>query len=138
MFSSPSNRNRRRGATTVEMAVVSMVLFALIFGGIEITRIASLRQSAEYASYLGARQGIISGATAADVKTAAENHLTAVSIKKAKVKVTPSTITDKTKTVVVEVTIPIADNSWGVPTFLTTSLKGQSTLLTERPSAMMQ
>ena len=64
----------RRGVTTVEMAIIASTLFLFIFGGFEVTRLISLKQTAEYASYAGARAGIISGATAEQAEARALAH----------------------------------------------------------------
>ncbi|MEM9826384.1 MAG: TadE family protein [Planctomycetota bacterium] len=127
----------RRGVTAVEMALVMTLLALFIAAGFEMSRLMSLRQTAEHASYAGARVGIISGASANDVRTAAQVHLDALDIRDAVVEVTPATIQEETTLVSVSVTIPMAQNSWGVPNFLTTSLTGRSTLLTERAAMVM-
>ena len=67
------------------------------------------RPPAEYASHIGARRGIISGATAAEVQQVAQGH--------------PDVL---------------GSNSWSVPQILTISLNGRSTLLTERVAMMSE
>ncbi|MEM8913365.1 MAG: TadE/TadG family type IV pilus assembly protein, partial [Planctomycetota bacterium] len=88
--------HKRRGATAVEMAVVSTVLFSLLLGGLELSRVTMLRHSAEYASYLGARRGIISGATAADARQSCQDHLDDLGVRNAIITVSPSTIVEST------------------------------------------
>ena len=51
----------RRGAAAVEMAIVSIVLFSVLMGGWEMSRVAMLRHSADYAAYLATRTAIIVG-----------------------------------------------------------------------------
>ena len=127
----------RRGVTTVEMAMIAAVLFLFIFGGFEVTRLVSLKQTAEYASYAGARAGIISGATAAEAEAMAAAHLRAVGVRDADIVVEPAVIDEATDIVKVRVGIPMSSNSWGVPQFFAATLSGQSSLLTERAATVM-
>jgi len=130
-------RLTRTGATAVEMALVSSLLFVILMGGMEMSRLAMLRHSADYASYLGARRGIVSGATDADVRAAARTHLENLGVRSAVVTVTPSPITEAATFVRVGVAIPLADNGWVVPRYLGGSIEGQTTLMTERSAIVM-
>lgn len=127
----------RRGATAVEMAMVSTVLFLVLMGGIEMSRVAMLRHSADYAAYLGARVGIISGADAPDVEARVQQHLSDLGIGNAIVTVTPPSIVEATEKVQVDVAIPMSGNSWLMPHFYSGDVTGRSTLLTERTAAVM-
>lgn len=127
-------KRNRRGVTTVEMAIVASILFLFIFGGFEVTRLISLKNSAEYSAYLGARVGIISGASADAVKNQTLDHLDALGVRDASVEVIPEVIREDTEMVRVVVSIPLSSNSWGAPQFFGTDLEGRSSLLTERAS----
>ena len=59
----------RRGATTVEVAMILPVLFLFIFASFEFSRLNMLKHLAGAAAYEGAREGIVIGATADDVTT---------------------------------------------------------------------
>ncbi|MEM6363010.1 MAG: TadE/TadG family type IV pilus assembly protein [Planctomycetota bacterium] len=128
---------RREGKVVVEMALVSTVLFGTLFGGMELSRVASLRHSADYAAYVGARAGIVSGATVGQVRRATREHLNNLGISKAKISVSPSAITEDTDTVSVSVDIPMKHNGWAIPTYFLGRVGGRATLLTERSSMAM-
>ena len=127
----------RRGATTVEFAMVSIVLVLLIFGGIEMTRMSMLRHTVDHAAYVAARNAIIPGAKASDVIAAAERHLDKVGLTGAVVTVDPEVITDESSVVEVLVRLPIAENSFAAPDFLYGDLIGRSALMTERAPIQM-
>src|SRR5688572_28302526 len=108
---------RRRATTTVEFAVTLPLVLLLFFGSIEFGRVNMLRHSAAQAAYEGARRGIVPGATADDVKTAAGQILDSTFASSYTVTVTPSTITRNTTEVTVNISLPLADNSWVVPRY---------------------
>jgi hypothetical protein len=56
-------RLRRSGAAAVEFAFAGAVLFFVIFGAIEFTRLMMLRNLAQDAAYEAARHTIVEGAT---------------------------------------------------------------------------
>ena len=85
----------RDGAATVEFALVCTLLFLLVFGGIEISRVSMLRHTADHAAYLAARDAIIPGADTATVETTAENHLATIGVVNATVTVTPGMIASR-------------------------------------------
>lgn len=55
-------RGRHRGATLVEMALVSLILFALLIGIVEMGRVAWAREVITSAAREGARYAIVHGA----------------------------------------------------------------------------
>ena len=130
-------RSPRKGAATVEFAFAFTILVLLIFAGIEITRVSSLRHTVDHAAYLAARVAIVPGVDAAEVIARAEAHLGAVGIVGASVSVTPAVIEDDTTVVEVQVTMPIAANSFITPQFVTGNLIGRSALMTERSPMQM-
>lgn len=127
----------RRGVTVVEFALTLPVLLLVVFGSIELTRVAMLRHTANHAAYVATRNAIVPGADVADVILAAEQHLETVGIRGGSVTVSPSVIVDATTLVDVEVTFPVADNSLIVPEFVSGQIIGRSAMVTERPKGVM-
>ncbi|KAA1259113.1 TadE-like protein [Rubripirellula obstinata] len=127
----------RRGAATVEFAMVSIVLVLLIFGGIEMTRVSMLRHTVDHAAYAAARNAIIPGAKAADVIATAEEHLNNIGLAGATVTVNPAVIDDDSSVVEVQVRLPISENSFFTPEYLFGDLIGRSALMTERSPMQM-
>ncbi len=103
----------RRGATTVEFAIVVPIIFAMFLGTIEMTRLNFIRHSAANAAYEGARKAIVPGSTAAEASAEASRLMTAVGVGNG-VAVAVSTTTDSTT---VTVTVPVNQNSWGAARF---------------------
>lgn len=69
------------GATVVEFAVVANTLLLTTFAGMEFARLHMLRNTVQNASFYGAREGIVSGASAERVKAAASEMLNAIGAK---------------------------------------------------------
>ncbi len=109
-----SDHSSRRGTTAVEFAIVAPIAFFVVFGGIELSRISMIRNTAEIAVYEGARAGIVPGATTAQVIAAVNNYLNISGISNATVTVTPNAITNETPQIQVDVDIPISGNTWVV------------------------
>ena len=138
MFKKFSKSKKRRGAVTVEFAISASLLFAIIFASIEFTRAGMLKDAANFASYLGARDGMIYGASADDAKNAALTHLDRYGIKDATVTVTPATIVDSTEEIVVEVTVPLSKNLWFMGSMFNSDINGATEMITERPPGQMK
>lgn len=109
--------SKRRGAVTVEMALVTPVLFLLLFATVEFSRVNMVRNTVKNSCFEGARRASLPGATAADVRAVTEKMLTDVGVKKASVEVLPSVITNSTKSVIVHVSAPLNANAWISPRF---------------------
>ena len=122
----------RRGATTVELALVLPVLFLVVFGAFEFSRLNMLKHLAGVAAYEGAREGMIIGATAADVNAQVNGVLAAGGIINATVTTTPSAITGATTEVQVQVSIPVSGNFWVLPAYASGAVTGSCRLKTER------
>ncbi len=101
-----SNTNRR-GAATVEFALVCTILFLVVFAGVELSRLSMLRHTAD----LAARDAIVPGADADLIQATAENHLATIGVVSATVTVSPADITEETEEVEVTVTIPTASKA---------------------------
>ena len=130
-------RSPRTGATAVEFALAITILLMIVFASIEFVRLNMLKHSVEYASYLAARKGIIIGANSSDVKQAAEDHLSLLSITGGSVTVSPEEITDETQVVEVVVDVPVTGNSWISPVYFSSTLSGRTRMLAERAAAEM-
>jgi Flp pilus assembly protein TadG len=112
----------RRGATTVEFAVTSSIIFAILFAGIEFTRVNTIGHTLDNAVYEGARQAILPGSTADEVKTKVQEYVTSLGIAVDSIQVTPSDLTVSSPTIKVTATVGLDRNSWGVAVWF----KGQS------------
>lgn len=109
---------QRRGATTVEFAMTAPLLFLLLLGAFEFSRVYVLYHTCEIAAAEGARRGIVPGATAADCQTAAADELGLVGVKDYTVTVSPSTILTDTETISVTTNVPITlANGYMLPRF---------------------
>lgn len=123
----------RTGVTTVEFAICAPILFLFTFASFEFSRVNSIRQSTENAAYEGCRRGIVPGATADDVRAAAQVVLDSVFARDAQIDVTPSVITEDTSQVTVNITVPLDENAWVLPRFFNgRDVTGTLTLARER------
>ena len=123
---------RPHGTTPVEFAITAPIAFLLFFGAYEFSRMNMVRHTMDIAAYEGAREGIVAGATAAEVTQRTNSMLSPVAVKDAVVTVTPTTINRDTPEVTVEIEVPIAPNSWITPQFLgDLRLRARSTLARE-------
>ena len=107
-------RSLRRGATVVEFAVVSPVLFLVLFGSIEFGRALMAVQCLEEASRAACRVAILRGATTAEIEAEADRILAPAGISTYTVERTPSSLTsaERWSPVKVEVTASFDNMSW--------------------------
>ncbi len=130
--------SNRRGATAVEFAVASVVLFLLVFGTIEFIRIGMVRHAIDNASYEAARRVIVLGASASEAEESAEVVLRRNGIENATITVSPNPITESTTRVSVQVDAPMDGNEWGPNLYgRGMELSSTTTLHTERPPLMI-
>ena len=129
------SRAHRTGATAVEFAIAITILLTIVFASIEFARLTMLKHAVEHASYLGARRGIIVGATGNQVRDAAQAHLDKFSLTGATVTVIPGTITDETELIEVQTLVPVSGNSWISPVYFGGDLTGRTRMLAERAAA---
>ena len=122
--------HRRRGALTVEFALTVPILFAIVLGALEFSHINMVRNTIENAAYEGARQGIVPGATARDVRREARTILRAVGVQGERVQVQPETIADDTERVTVTVRVPLDRNGFIAPLFMKGKMMRRSVTLT--------
>ena len=126
-------RLKRAGVVAVELAITAPILLLTFFTMIEFARFNMIRHGIDSAVYEGARRGIVPGATADDVKSAAEAILRAVSTVSATVTVVPSELTPETTQVTVTAVVPFDGNGWVVPRFFSgTTLTRSCTLAREQ------
>ena len=103
-------RRWRRGTAVVEMAVVSPLLFAMLFGIIEFGWLFCVQNTLVNASREGARVGCLRGASLDDMLETTQNFLTPMGlVEKATINITEATLDDPFVTV--QITIPRADVS---------------------------
>jgi Flp pilus assembly protein TadG len=129
---------RRRGATTVELAVVAPILFAVILGIFEVGRGLMVIHLLNNAAQAGCRAGIIEGKSTANIKTVVNNQLSASGINGDSVTVQVNDGSADASNAVagdeitVTVTVPVGSISW-VPgiQYLIGSLQGQYTMRRE-------
>jgi Flp pilus assembly protein TadG len=128
-------RRNRRGAALVEFAVVSPVMFLMVFGMIEYGRMVMVQQVLVNSAREGARVGVLDGSTLANVQTAVNNYLTAAFINGATIGVTPNPPSSAGfgQPVTVTVSVPFNQVSWlATPIFLKgRSLSASSTMRRE-------
>jgi Flp pilus assembly protein TadG len=122
---------RRRGTTAVEFGVVAPLVFLLFFAAFEFSRMNMIRHTAEVAVYEGARRGIVPGATADHVRARVTQIMGTAGVQDMTITVTPETLTDETTDVAVTVSIPLNNNAWVMPTFLT-DMQIESTSVMQR------
>lgn len=109
--------DKRRGALTVEMALVLPLLFLIFFGGWEFSRVAMLRHTADNAAYEACRVGILPGATSSEVRTRAANLMASVGANSVTIEVAPAVIDDSAQEVTVRLRIPLDANTYGTRKF---------------------
>ncbi len=132
-----SNQSRRRrsrsGAAAVEFAITAPIFILFLLSSFEFGWLNVMRHTADNAAYEAARAAMVPGATTADATAKANQLLTAVGARNAKIKINPSKITTSTTEVSVAIDLPMASNSLVVGRFTgKTVLHSESTLKTER------
>ena len=126
-------RRARRGATVVEFAITAPIFFLFLMAAFEFGWMNVIRHTADNAAYEAARSVMVPGATAAEATTKATNLLNVVGARGAKVTITPAVLAPETKSVTVDVSIPMNKNGLILPRFSKAkSIRATSTLRTER------
>lgn len=132
-------RNRRRGATAVEFAIVAPVFFMTVFTCIEFTRLSMIRNMVQEASYFAARDAMVPGATEAECKASAERILSRLGGKSTRVIINDGNgLDDQSDTVSVTVSVPLSDSLLFFP-FATEgmAISSKTTMKTERYSGQL-
>ncbi len=110
-------KDQRRGAVMVETAVVFPVVVLFFFAQFELVRLNNIRNTVYLAAYEGAREGMLPGATVAEVESKTNAILASASAINSTVTVNPNPITDTDPSITVTVSVPLDDNSWTVPIY---------------------
>jgi Flp pilus assembly protein TadG len=128
-----SSHKHRRGATTVEFAIVAPIFFLLMMASFEFSRLNVIRHTADNAAYEAARHAMVPGATASEAVSKANTILRTVGARGARVTINPTVLGPDVNTINVRVDVPLDQNGWIVPRFTKGStMTAQSTLRTER------
>lgn len=126
-------KNLRRGAAAVEFALCAPIFFLFVFALFEFTWTNVLRHTADNAAYEAARRVMVPGATAAEATAEANRILGVIGARGASVTITPTVIQPETRSVTVQVAIPMNRNALISPRFMRDrTLTSSSTLRTER------
>ena len=117
---STSRLIKRKGAATVEFALVVPFLLLLLVGVFEFGRAIMVQQILTNAAREGARRAVVEGATAAEVETLVVSYLDSTSVTGASVTCTPSTLSTAGfgDPVMVNVSVPFDNVTWMSPWFL--------------------
>jgi len=103
----------RTGATAVEMAIVSPIIFLMFLAAVELNNLNFIRNSAANAVYEGARAAMVSGGKVGDADVAVLAYLARVGAAHG------ATVNSSlsSQAVTVNVTIPMNLNSFGISRF---------------------
>jgi hypothetical protein len=129
----------RRGATTVETAIVLSLFFLLVLAGIEISRLGLTSQLLSSAANSGCRVAVINGHTQNDVVSTVQTVLNGGGIGSSSYTMVTSpsdvTSTHLGDSITVTISVPFSKVSWlSTPLFLgSTTITSSATLSSERP-----
>ncbi len=108
----------RRGAAVVEFALSGSVLFLVIFGAIEFTRLMMLRNLAQDAAYEAARYCMVEGATEQEAIDKANEVIGMMGARDVTITINDGNgLTATDSTIKVNVQIPMKKNAFIVPYF---------------------
>ena len=118
-------KQERRGAQLVEFAIVSMVMFPLIFACLEFVRVGMLESMAENAAYSAARHVMVPGATKAEAEAEANAVMGRVGASGVSIEIeakdkdgnVQTEIDDNTARIKVYVEVPLDQNSFVISHF---------------------
>lgn len=125
---------RRRGATMVEMAITSGLVFFFFFAALEFCRVSMIRHSVENALYEGARHGIVPGATENEIESVARSVLSRIGVSGANIDVSPKKIRNSTPEVSVRIRLPL-DRGLFAPALFFVGKSIDRTLVIQREGA---
>jgi Flp pilus assembly protein TadG len=136
----PSRRDQRRGASAVEMALVSPVLILLLVGMIEAARLGMVAQMLTTAAREGCRVAVLNGMTQTDVQDRINSVLSGSGISVGTV--TPTCPSPYTWTsapngtaITVSLSVPYSQVTWlKLPGFFAgVTISAAATMSSERP-----
>ena len=123
----PISASNRRGALTVEFAIVVPVIFLLFLGGLELSALNFARQTAGNASYEAARKLIIPGGTVAQAQAEGLRQMNIVGLGTG----ATVTIVNDPDYATATVSVPASNVSWGLVRFSSGYTLRQSCTLTK-------
>ena len=113
-------KSDRTGTTALEFAVAAPVVFLVIFGCIEITRMSLLLNLAQDACYDAARHAMVEGATTSEATARAQQVLALFGTRNATIQINNGAgITSTSTHVQVSISIPMRDNAYVLKYFYT-------------------
>lgn len=119
----------RRGTTTVEFALTFPIILSVFMAMLFFVQVNLFRSTAEMASYSGAREGLVVGASVDDIQNAAQNVMASIGVVHSEVLVDL-----QVDTVEVTVNIPMMGNSWSTGYYFPTDMTLTSSCTLIRPS----
>jgi len=109
-------KRARKGSTLVEFAIAAPVLFTVIFGAIEFTRLCIYRNLCQDAAYEAARYTMVEGATTAEAEAKALSVVNILGAREVEVVINDGDgITSTSDYVKVYVEMPMAENAFFTP-----------------------
>lgn len=115
-----TRRPNRTGTTSVEFAFIAPVLFLIVFGSIEITRMSLLLNLAQDACYDAARHAIVEGSNTSEAVAKAQSVLSLFATQNAQISINNGAgISADQRDLTVTITIPMRDNAFVLKQFYT-------------------
>ena len=127
-------KSTRKGATSLEFALVAPALLIVIFVSFEFSRIGMMRSVAQCAAYESCRIAVVEGSTTADARAEAERILARLGTKNATIEINDGVaITALDPEIKVAISIPMEDNAFILsPYFAGKYINTEITLRTEK------
>jgi Flp pilus assembly protein TadG len=101
----------RRGATSIEVAIVAPLFFLLVLATVEFSRVSMLRNLVQDASYEAARECMVEGATSAEATELVQRLMRLVAAKAAEVRINDGAgLKADSESIKVEVSLPLNQN----------------------------
>lgn len=100
----------RRGAATVELALILPIFFVMLFAAFELGHANMMRHGTESAAYAAARAAIVPGATNADVRNAAQRILNSVGVTQFTITTEPNNLQTPSDDLEVNIAVPLDQN----------------------------
>ena len=111
-------KQNRSGAAMVEFAIMAPIFFLIVFASFEFIRLNMIRNLVQDAAYFACRDAIVPGATEEEAAAVANKLLGFMNTKGATVVVNNGNpLNNASEEVTVTITVPVADNSFLIPTF---------------------
>ena len=110
---------RRRGVTSVEFALTLPILFLMLFGMVELTRLSNVGGIARNAAFIGARQTTIQSSTASDVTNRVAEYLNKLGVHEHTITIDPPVLDGTVLEATVTVEVPLnANNGFGMTQYV--------------------